>query len=145
MIRAVLGHSIKVVEDSRLLRQLCSTDEDLPANCVHGTYRRHFEKIRNNGLMAGGGHGQAFRNHVHFVPYEPGDRRVISGMRYDSEVAIWIDLRRALSDGLPFYMSANKVILSPGIDGRVDRKYFLKAKDLRSKEVLALAGTEREA
>lgn len=131
MIRAVQGHSIKDVEDECLLRRLCAGDSDLPQLCVHGTYRRHFEKIKASGLMAGGGHGQGFRNHVHFAPFEPGDRRVISGMRYDCEVAIWINLPRALEDGLPFYVSANQVILSPGISGRIDRKYFVKAEDLR--------------
>ncbi|CAK8991910.1 Pentatricopeptide repeat-containing protein At1g74850 [Durusdinium trenchii] len=87
----------------------------------HGTYRRHFDSIRRVGLLAGGGQGQGFRNHVHFSPCEPGDKRVISGMRsdaqhcvftvlvssrgYDCEIAIWIDLKRAIADNVPFYMS----------------------------------------
>jgi len=139
LIRAAQGHSIKGVDDERLLRRLSVEDEDLPETCVHGTYRRHYEKIRSGGLLAGGSHGAAFRKHVHFVPFDPYDRRVISGMRYDCEVAIWIDLRRALEDGLPFYMSANQVILSPGINGLIDKKYFVKAGDLKSGQPLELS------
>lgn len=138
LIRAAQGHSIKVVEDECLLRRLTAEDEELPDTCVHGTYRRHFEKIRAGGLLAGGTHGQSFRKHVHFSPFNPFDHRVISGMRFDCEVAIWIDLRRALEDGLPFYMSANQVILSPGENGRVDQRYFIKAEDLKSGQTLDL-------
>ncbi|CAE7628835.1 trpt1 [Symbiodinium sp. CCMP2456] len=136
-IRAVQGHSIKVIDDDKLLKKLERADE-LPKDCVHGTYRRHFESIRKVGLLAGGGQGQGFRNHVHFAPYAPGDKRVISGMRYDCEIAIWIDLKKAIADGVPFYISANQVILSPGIKGIIDKKYFLKARDLQKKEDLKL-------
>ncbi|CAE7228677.1 TRPT1 [Symbiodinium sp. CCMP2592] len=138
-IRAVQGHSIKVIDDDKLLKKLeLEPAGELPKDCVHGTYRRHFESIRKVGLLAGGGQGQGFRNHVHFAPYAPGDKRVISGMRYDCEIAIWIDLKRAIADGVPFYISANQVILSPGIKGIIDKKYFLKARDLQKKEDLKL-------
>lgn len=140
-IRAVQGHSIKVIDDDKLLKKLEPGDE-LPKDCVHGTYRRHFESIRKVGLLAGGGQGQGFRNHVHFAPYAPGDKRVISGMRYDCEIAIWIDLKQAIADGVPFYISANQVILSPGIKGIIDKKYFLKARDLQKKEDLKLEVAE---
>ena len=71
-----------------------------------------------NGLLAGGLPGQGSRNHVHFAPCEPGDNRVISGMRSDCEVAIWLDLEKALQSGVPFFRAKNQVILSPGINGR---------------------------
>lgn len=141
MIRAVQGHSIKVVQDEQLLRRLVLEDSDLPEKCVHGTYRRHYEKIRAGGLLAGGKNGQGFRKHIHFAPFDPFDPRVVSGMRFDCEVAIWIDMPRAMRDGLPFYMSANQVILSPGIRGHVDRRYFLRAEDLRTREELDLAAS----
>lgn len=136
MIRAVQGHSIKVIDDDQLLTKLDLTN--LPEHCVHGTYRKHFESIKRGGLLAGGGQGQGFRNHVHFSAFAPGDKRVISGMRYDCEVAIWIDLKKAIEDEVPFYMSANQVILSPGINGVIDKKYFKKARDLHKKEDLPL-------
>lgn len=136
LIRAVQGHSMKVVEDECLLEPLRLDDGNLPNKCIHGTYHRFIDSIFKNGLRAGGGLGAGFRNHVHFVPYEPGDERVISGMRENCEVAIWINLADALKDNVPFYISANKVILSPGIDGVISAKYFQKAKDLSTGHIL---------
>eukprot|EP00438_Fugacium_kawagutii_P023720 Skav228047 [mRNA] locus=scaffold1188:212826:213635:+ [translate_table: standard] len=136
MIRAVQGHSMKVVEDNHLLQNV--DPENLPDCCVHGTYRKHFESIKKKGLLAGGRQGQTFRNHVHFSSFNPGDKRVISGMRYDCEIAIWIDLEKAVRDKVPFYLSANQVLLSPGIDGVIDKKYFTHARDLKTMEDLPL-------
>lgn len=133
MIRAVQGHSMKEVEDNSLLRPLTLTDTDLPAVCVHGTYRRHLDSIFRQGLIPGGGRIQ--RNHVHFSCCEPGDGRVISGMRTNCEVAIWINLPLAMSEGVPFFMSTNKVILSAGLNGTIDTKYFSKVKDLQAGEI----------
>jgi len=136
LIRAVQGHSMKVIDDNQLLQKLDLTN--LPDCCVHGTYRKYFESIKSVGLLAGGGQGQGFRNHVHFSAFAPGDKRVISGMRYDCDIAIWIDLKRAIQDEVPFYMSTNQVILSPGINGIIDKKYFKRARDLHKKEDLPL-------
>ena len=135
-IRAVQGHSIKTVTDEDLLQPLRLDDPDLPTICVHGTYRRHWDSIMRHGLIAGGGLRRGSRNHVHFQPFEPGDRRTISGMRHDCEIAIWIDLKMAISDGVPFYTSANEVILSPGKVGKIDCKYFRKVMDLRSRALV---------
>eukprot|EP00435_Cladocopium_sp_Y103_P048880 s215_g14.t1 len=128
LIRAVQGHSMKAgagagfsmwtssmmtVDDDSLLKRLNADDPNLPKVCVHGTYRRNVDSIQRNGLLVGGGVSQ--RNHVHFAPYEPHDGRVISGMRYNCE------------EGVPFFQSANEVILSPGINGTVPAKYISKA------------------
>ena len=32
-------------------------DTDVPCHMRHGTYRKHFESIKQNGLLAGGGQG----------------------------------------------------------------------------------------
>ena len=129
-IRATQGHSMKGIDEGLIHRCLSVEDADLPSVCVHGTYWKYFDSIKWNGLWAGGTQKGCTRTHVHFVPFNPGDRRIVSGMRKDCEVAIWIDLRKALKDGIPFYESANKVILSSGITGRIDTDYFIKAKDL---------------
>ncbi|CAK9041702.1 unnamed protein product [Durusdinium trenchii] len=136
MIRAVQGHSMKVVDDDQLLQNVDL--KNLPDCCVHGTYRKYFESIKAKGLLAGGRKGQSFRNHVHFSSFNPGDKRVISGMRYDCEIAIWIDLKRAIEDGVPFFLSTNRVILSPGISGVIEKKYFTHARDLQKNEDLPL-------
>lgn len=128
LVRAVQGHSMKTVDDDSLLKRLAADDPDLPKVCVHGTYKRCVESIQRNGLLAGG--GVSDRNHVHFAPFEPHDGRVISGMRYNCEVAVYIDLPAALREGVPFFKSANEVILSPGINGAVPAKYISRVKDL---------------
>lgn len=41
---------------------------------------------------------------------------VISGMRTDAQILIYIDLKKALEAGVPFWRSENGVILSEGVD-----------------------------
>merc|ERR1711972_669160 len=128
-IRAAQGHSMSLVEDSRLLRRLSLEDPDLPVLCVHGTYVRCLESILLAGLLAGGKRGRTTRNHIHFVPSEgcvPRPRRPGSfGLRDDCEVLVWVDLRSAMKDGVPFFLSTNRVVLSPGLDGRLGPEYVL--------------------
>jgi len=128
-IRAVQGHSMKVVKDEELMRRLSVDDTDLPVECVHGTFKRHVSDILEQGLKAGGKLGQMFRNHVHFAPHAPGDKRVISGMRCDSEVVVWVNLREALRSGIPFFLSQNNVILTPGI---VPPRFFERVLDVET-------------
>jgi len=130
LVRATQGHSMKAVSDDSLLRRLHAADADLPRVCVHGTYRRHLQSILQRGLLAGG--GTSGRNHVHFAPFEPGDGRVISGMRSSCEVAVYVDLRRALGDGVPFFLSSNQVVLSPGLQGAVPSRYITAVRDVRT-------------
>jgi RNA:NAD 2'-phosphotransferase (TPT1/KptA family) len=124
MLRAAQGHSMTNVEDALGLESL--TDLALlPEVCVHGTYTRNVSSILERGLLAGGLPGASKRKHVHFQPLEPGDPRVISGMRADCDAAIYIDLRAALRDGVPFFRSTNNVILSAGIEGVIAAKYIV--------------------
>lgn len=66
------------------------------------------------------------RNQVHFATgpavedvlagnavAAPG--QVISGMRRDAQVLIYVDLEKALSAGCPFWRSENGVVLSEGL------------------------------
>ena len=133
LLRAVQGHSMLEVRDDLLLRSLSVFDEYLPQLCVHGTKERHLTSILLRGLLAGG--RRRSRTHVHFQPYRPGDERVVSGMRDGSEIAIYLDLRRALVDGIPFSMSRNNVILSPGIDGVIPPRYIVDVQRLEGLEV----------
>ena len=126
---------MKAVRDEDTHVRLHVSDDNLPDRCAHGTYRRHVDNIVKCGLLVGGGWCHS-RNHIHMIPHEPNDKRVISGMRKDCEIAIWIDLKKALEDGIPFYRSQNQVILTPGKEGRLSPKYFLKAKDLFTNEGL---------
>lgn len=135
LIRATQGHSIKSVDAASFLERL-SLDSTLPETVVHGTYHSAWPLILNSGGLRCMG-----RNHVHFatgpslksVLAKTGDGdgrdmepttdgnvqvdsgRVISGMRQDAQVLIYIDLRRALEAGFPFWRSENGVILSEGM------------------------------
>jgi len=144
MVRAVQGHSMKEVRDEEIMRRMTANDTDLPSECVHGTYKRHVPSFLENGLIAGGKLGSDFRNHVHFAPCAPGHGRVISGMRYDCEVAVWLDLRGALRAGVPFFMAKNQVILSPGIDGVVPAEFIDRVCVIKTGEVLARPRKEAE-
>ncbi|OAX78510.1 hypothetical protein ACJ72_07180 [Emergomyces africanus] len=146
LIRATQGHSIKTVEAAYLLQRLSLTasgtnDDDaststttppLPDTVVHGTYHAAWPSI-----LAYGGLRCMSRNHIHFAtgpaltsvlpkgrggpvailpPPGRGGSGVISGMRADAQILIYIDLKRALEAGVPFWRSENGVILSEGVD-----------------------------
>ena len=96
MIRAVQGHSLEAVEDDALGRRLRLDCGALPEKCVHGTYARHWESIVARGLIAGGLGAACQRNHIHFAPYTLTEGRVISGMRSGCDIAVYVNLRKAL-------------------------------------------------
>jgi len=133
-IRATNGHSRKDFDALKLHIPLNATDNQLPSPCVHGSRLWNWQSIKQKGLLAGGLKGRRYRNEVHFACEEPGGKRAISGMRKDCDLAIWLDLKKALQDGIPFYVSPkNGVILSPGNDeGCIPSKYFSKVLDLRT-------------
>uniref|UniRef100_A0A2K6SP67 2'-phosphotransferase n=1 Tax=Saimiri boliviensis boliviensis TaxID=39432 RepID=A0A2K6SP67_SAIBB len=114
------------------------TPQALPPVLVHGTFWKHWPSILLKGLSCRG------RTHIHLAPGLPGDPGVISGMRPHCEIAVFIDGPLALADGMPFFRSANGVILTPGnTDGLLLPKYFKEALQLRpTRKPLSLAGDE---
>ncbi|XP_015272325.1 PREDICTED: tRNA 2'-phosphotransferase 1 [Gekko japonicus] len=122
-IRANQGHSLKVSE----LELIPLLDPaDFPETVAHGTYLRHWPAIRSKGLSRMG------RAHIHLAPGLPGDGAVLSGMRNNCEVAITINVAKALADGIAFYRSANGVLLTPGdASGLLPPCYFREALQLR--------------
>lgn len=129
LIRANQGHTITEVESERLLKAILSADE-IPV-CVHGTYRKNLESILESGLK------RMKRLHVHFSCGLPMDGEVISGMRRDVNVLIFLDVRKALEEGMKLYISDNKVILTEGFDGIVPVKYFEKIETWPSREPIS--------
>ncbi|CAK4082927.1 unnamed protein product [Aphanomyces euteiches] len=118
-IRANQGHTIKQVQDEELLVPV-TLEEASDLVCIHGTYFRHWESIYHNGLC------RMARNHIHFAAGESTD--VISGMRTSAQLKIYVNMGQAIADGIPFYKSANNVLLCPGIGekGILPSTYFLK-------------------
>ncbi|KAJ3691148.1 hypothetical protein LUZ61_020312 [Rhynchospora tenuis] len=127
-IRANQGHTIKAVESEHLLKPILSAEE-VPV-CVHGTYRRNLESILQSGLK------RMERLHVHFSSGLPTDGEVISGMRRDINILIYLDVKKALEDGMKLYISDNKVILTEGFDGVVPVKYFAKIETWPRRELV---------
>jgi 2'-phosphotransferase len=132
-IRACEGHSMDAVKDDALLRQMHLSDRNIPSVCVHGTSRASLPFIQMEGLKPGG--GQDTRLHIHFSPHGPRDPKSVV-FKKGAEMGIWIDLRKALSEGIPFYMSDNGVILTRGIKGRLSPRLFTKIKDLEKNKVV---------
>ncbi|KAK4397480.1 tRNA 2'-phosphotransferase 1 [Sesamum angolense] len=126
LIRANQGHTITTVETESLLKPIVSPEE-VPA-CVHGTYKKNLESILEAGLK------RMKRLHVHFSCGLPTDGEVISGMRRDVNVLIFLDVRKALEEGMKLYISDNRVILTEGFDGVVPVKYFLKIESCPKRE-----------
>ncbi|XP_065185068.1 tRNA 2'-phosphotransferase 1-like [Sycon ciliatum] len=118
MIRANQGHSFEVPDLA--LEPILSADE-APV-VVHGTYLKAWPAIKERGLS------KMSRTHVHFSPKEPDDDSVISGMRASCQVLIYINMSKALADGLEFFKSANDVILCAGDkDGCIAPRFFERA------------------
>ncbi|KAL6558147.1 hypothetical protein OROMI_018497 [Orobanche minor] len=118
LIRANQGHSLVTVETESLLKPILSTEE-VPV-CVHGTDKTNLESILREGLM------RMQRLHVHFTSGLPTNFEVVSGMRRDVDMLIYLDVRKALEEGMKLYVSDNKVILTEGFNGVVPVKYFQK-------------------
>ena len=122
-IRANQGHSICNISNSWLLTRIT---EPLPV-CVHGTTPEAWHLIKRNGLS------RMARQHIHMAIGIPGDKQVISGMRSTSRIVISIDMTKAMRDGIPFYMSSNGVILSPG---PIPIQYFSSVVDRKTSRSL---------
>jgi 2'-phosphotransferase len=127
-IRANQGHSIQSIDDEKLLQPLTIEelrDQDITV-CIHGTYLSAWEGIQKCGYLS-----RMSRQHIHFSAYPYGGKKTISGMRGNVQVLLYLDLESALRDGLKFYLSQNRVILSPGdVEGRILIKYIKEIKVL---------------
>ena len=118
------GVKKEVAKPSKRLMHL--SDRELPTECVHGTSRASLPSIQMEGLKTGGGHPA--RLYIHFSPLCPRTSK--------AEIAIWIDLRKAMAENISFYMSDKGVILTKGIKGRLSPRFFTKIKDLKKNTVV---------
>ncbi|KAM7000831.1 tRNA 2'-phosphotransferase 1 [Tautogolabrus adspersus] len=123
-IRASQGHSVQVVDLE--LKPILAGTPDCPAEAVHGSYLRNWSSIKQQGLS------RMQRTHIHLAPGLPGEDGVISGMRKDCDLAVYIDVPKALADGIEFFWSENGVLLTAGnTDGKLLPKYFSRAVRLK--------------
>ncbi|KAH8815810.1 KptA family-domain-containing protein [Xylogone sp. PMI_703] len=124
MIRANQGHSI-AIESAALLKPITLEENNIPDIVVHGTYFGTYESILETGGLK-----RMDRTHIHFSTGLPEDKEsgVISGMRSNAELLIYIDVRKSLEEkALIWWISDNGVVLTEGNeDGIVEMKYFKK-------------------
>lgn len=131
-IRANQGHSVQVTDLE--LKPVLAGSPDCPAEALHGSYIRNWSSIQQQGLS------RMKRTHIHLAPGLPGEDGVISGMRRDCDLAVFIDVPKALADGIEFFWSENGVLLTAGdAEGKLLPKYFSRALKLRpSRSILPL-------
>lgn len=134
-IRANQGHSITLIDPELLLKKL-SSDELRSLPCiVHGTYPEAWESIRKERV---GGLKKMDRTHIHFASGLPSDDGVISGMRKNCTIYIFLNASKcAADDRMDFYRSDNGVILADGIaSGGIPIDYFSHVTDSSDKILL---------
>ena len=84
-IRANQGHTVKDVNPD-----LFKLEEPFEVETViHGTYEKNWDSIKKSGLS------RMKRNHIHFAKGLPGKDGVISGMRQDCNLHIYVHLPTA--------------------------------------------------
>ena len=83
---------------------------------VHGTNPEAYKKIMKTGIHPMG-------RDVHLAKGPPGDSGVISGMRTDCQVHIYIKAKNVLEEGIPLFETSNGVICCPQV---LETKYFHK-------------------
>ena len=114
LIKANQGHSMNLK-----IKMTPITLENAPDYIVHGTYFKSINIIKKEGLS------RMKRQHIHFTVNDPkNDSQVISGMRTNCEVLIWIDIKKAINDGYEFFVSDNGVILTEGKNRVIPPDYF---------------------
>jgi len=114
-ISANQGHSGTVAQLLNAEKYLTPIEKPI-VPCIHGTYSNVVANIKKKGLM------KMSREYIHCASGLPGE--VKSGMRADCDIFIYIDMEKAMADGIKFYLSKNDVILTQGVNGILDPKYF---------------------
>eukprot|EP00392_Amoebophrya_sp_AT5.2_P003390 g3395.t1 len=127
LVRANQGHTMKNVTDEHLLEKL-EDARDIAGEAIHGTYLVHWPFIRKQGLS------KAARNHIHLAMGLP-DEGKIQGMRSSAEVFIYVDVGKAMEDGIVFHQSSNHVLLTLGDNGWLAPKYFKKVERVEVDEI----------
>lgn len=147
LIRANQGHSI-ALESEALHQPITLEAGNVPPTVVHGTYFAFWPSI-----VEAGGLKKMGRTHVHFGTGVPEDGKkqvhhvddehaaaaqpkVISGMRADAEVLVFVDVDKALREsgenGIKWWLSENNVVLTEGdADGLVPLRYFKEVRGRR--------------
>eukprot|EP00959_Pyramimonas_sp_CCMP1952_P068711 1434190-Pyramimonas_sp.AAC.1 len=66
------------------------------------------------------------RQFAHGCPYLPGDSKIQSGLRMDSEVLIMASLKNLIRDNIPVWRSANDIVMTAGRHGRIPPTHIVQ-------------------
>ena len=113
-IRANQGHSFSINPNSIFTS---ITEPEQYQGCFHGTNSKSLEAIQNSGGLS-----IMNRTHIHIAISKDAK----SGHRKSCNVFIYIDIVKAVNDGIKFYLSSNGVILTKGVEdtGLLPSTYF---------------------
>jgi len=90
--------------------------------CIHGTYWKAWEDMKQKGISRLG------RNHIHFSSGMLSKDGVVSGIRPNCEVLVYIDLKAVVREGIKFFRGDDGVLWSDGNkQGVIPPKFFLYA------------------
>lgn len=131
-MRAKEGHSIMLKSKVRELVPLDFDDTMKIPFAIHGTYWKAWEKIRDLGLKR-----QPGKAYLDFQSgkidevdnFEELVKKFSAGSKNNCEVLVYIDLAKAISNGIPFMKNiTNGKVLSPGDNHmNIPPRYFVKA------------------
>ena len=77
--------------------------------CIHGTYWKAWEDMKQKGIS------RFAPNHIHFASGMMGRERMLSGkMQQNCEVLVYIDLKRAVTEGIKFFRGSDGVLWTDG-------------------------------
>ena len=106
-----------------------------PERFVHGTTWNCVNSVLRKGLSCRGEDSpdphKRGRQFVHGCPYLPGDKRILSGIRPDSDCIIFVSLKSLLQQGHRVWRSANDIILTSGFCGRIHPRCIMQITGLR--------------
>jgi len=131
-VRAVQGwtdHVGEAIDDSVAMQEIRTAKEldQLGYICCHGTWLESWAIIKVQGLR------RMTRKHIHFACHAPSVGEVISGMRTECEVLIFLDTEKFLAAGGKLYRSKNNVLLTDGFEGVIPPEFFKRAVQRRPK------------
>lgn len=135
-MRAVQGHSLSsVTQLEHVDLTPANVHEHLAERggkyyAIHGTNNMAWDLILASQALKPMG-----RNHIHLAKGLPGASGVISGMRTSCTRHIYVDVSKALRDGVPFSVSSNGVVLTPGVDGALPLAYVDCVEDAHSVQI----------
>ena len=128
-IRASRGHSIRHLNDAKMLKEITDASSPSIRGAVYGTSVASWPEISKSGIRRGG------KNHIHIATQDSKNGFVI-GAKTNASVLIYIDIASAMADGIKFYLAETGVVLTRGIscgdgsngeDDVLPSKYFTLA------------------